>query len=286
MMIDKYGRKVDSLRLSITQRCNLNCLYCHKEGEQNSTGEMSLNIIEKLVITAEKLGYKKIKITGGEPLLRDDIIEIVKLIKKGNFEDISLVTNGLLLEKYAKQLSESGLNRINIGCDSLNSNFLSKNKKNIERGLKAAQDADLYPIKLNMVVLNGINDMEIEQMIEYSRDNNVILQLIELINVDNDFYKKYYFNLDPIENDFVNRAEKIIKRKSNGRKQYDLGNVLVETIRPYHKSFCKNCTKLRITSDGKLKPCLMLNDNLVDFEDQNSFIEAINQRVIFNDRHN
>lgn len=286
-MIDNYGREVDSLRLSVTQRCNLDCPYCHKEGELDNSGqEVSLVKIKKMINTAKELGFKKIKITGGEPLLRSDIIEIIRIIRKNNFEDVSLVTNGMLLGKYAKQLSEDGLHRVNIGCDSLNSNFLSKNRENIEPGLKAAKASNLCPIKLNMVILKGVNDSEIGSMIEFARRNDLILQLIELISTNNDYYAKYRFDLAQVEKNLEGKAVRIIKRKSNNRKQYDLGNVLVEVVRPLHKSFCRNCRKLRVTSDGKLKPCLMLNNNLVEFKDKRSFIKAIKERVIFNDRHN
>lgn len=284
-MIDNYGREVDSLRLSVTGRCNLACPYCHREGTPgDNKEEMSLSKIEKIIDTARGLGFKKIKLTGGEPLLREDIIEIIKIIKKNNFEDISLVTNGFLLEKYAQQLSLSGLDRINIGCDSANAKFLSKNKENIEPGLKLAKTFNLYPIKLNMVVLKGINDGEIASMKEFARQNGVILQLIELINTHNDYYTKYHFDLGPMEKIFARKAVRVIKRESNERRQYYLEDALVEVVRPVHKFFCKNCRKLRITSDGNLKPCLMLNDNLVEFKDKNSFLKAINQRVIFNDR--
>jgi len=284
-MIDNHGREVDSLRLSVTERCHLACPYCHREGSSgDNKEEMSLSKIEKIITTARGLGFKKIKLTGGEPLLREDIIEIIKIIKKNNFEDISLVTNGLLLEKYAQQLSLAGLDRINIGCDSVNTKFLSKNKENIEPGLMAAKTFNLYPIKLNMVVLKGINDGEIDSLMEFAGQNGVILQLIELINTDNDYYTKYYFDLGPREEIFARKAVKIITRKSHGRRQYYIEDTLVEVVRPVHKLFCKNCRKLRITSDGKLKPCLMLNDNLVEFKDKSSFLKAINQRVIFNDR--
>jgi len=286
-MTDNYGREIDSIKISVTQRCNLDCPYCHKEGEFNNTGcEISLTEIGKMITAAKEFKFKKIKITGGEPLLRNDIIEIIKIIKKNDFEDISLVTNGFLLGQYAGQLSEAGLDRINIGCDSLNFNSLPKNTKNITAGLNAAKASGLFPVKLNMVVLKNVNDGEIDSMIEFARRNDVILQLIELINTDNDYYKKYHFDLEPIEKNLERKAERIIERKDNGRKQYDLGDVLIEVVRPSGKSFCKNCRKLRITSDGKLKPCLMLNDTRVEFKDRSSFIEAVNRRVVFNDRYN
>ncbi|MFH1958561.1 MAG: GTP 3',8-cyclase MoaA [bacterium] len=286
-MTDNYGREIDSIKISVTQRCNLDCPYCHKEGEFNNTGgEISLTEIGKMITAAKEFKFKKIKITGGEPLLRNDIIEIIKIIKKIGFEDISLVTNGFFLGQYAGQLSEAGLDRVNIGCDSPSFNSLPKNTKNITAGLNAAVAAGLFPVKLNMVVLKNVNDGEIDSMIEFARRNDAILQLIELINTDNDYYKKYHCDLEPIEKNLERKAEKIIEKKDNGRKQYDLGDVLIEVVRPTGKSFCKNCRKLRITSDGKLKPCLMLNDTRIEFKDRSSFIEAVNRRVVFNDRHN
>lgn len=265
---------IDNLRISVTYKCNLNCSYCHKEGQLKAKKELSLDRIEKIMEAAKEIGIKKIKITGGEPLLRKDIIDIIRIIKKNNFEDISLVTNGLLLKQYAKQLKESGLDRLNIGCDSLNLAFL-KNKNNIIGSLKAAKEVGLTPIKINMVVLKGINDNEIHKMIEFARENGAILQLIELIKINDDFYNKHYFSLEKIEEQLKKKAVLIIKRKMQNRKQYDLGDVLVEVIRPFHNKFCENCNRIRITSDGKIKPCLLRNDNLIDFKNKNSLLKAI-----------
>src|SRR3989338_9773238 len=118
---------INSLRLSVTQRCNLKCPYCHKEGQISSEKELSLKEIENIIKNAKSIGIKKIKITGGEPLVREDIAAVVGIIKKYNFEEISMVTNGFLLDKYAFELKEAGLNRENIGCDSLSSSILLKN---------------------------------------------------------------------------------------------------------------------------------------------------------------
>ncbi len=274
--------EVNSLRLSITQQCNLKCPYCHREGQSISKREMTLDEIEKIIKNAKEVGIKKIKITGGEPLIRKDVIEIIEIIKKYDFEDISLVTNGFLLARYAKDLKIAGLNRVNIGCDSLSSNILLKNKKNIEPGLMKAKKVGLYPIKLNMVVLKDINDKEINDMIDFSRKNKVILQLIELINVNenNGFYKKHFFNLGGIEKELEKKSVYITKKAMQNRKQYDLGDVLVEIVRPFTNEFCKHCKRIRITADGKIKPCLMRNDNLVEFQDKNSFIETIRKKSV------
>ncbi len=273
---------IEDLRLSVTQRCNLDCPYCHKEGQPTSKKEMTLGEIERIIKDAKEIGIKKIKVTGGEPLVRNDIMEIIKIIKKYDFEDISLVTNGFLLARYAKDLKEAGLDRLNIGCDSLNSNILLKNKKNIEAGLKKAKDVGLNPIKLNMVVLKGINDKEIKDMIGFARKNKAVLQLIELVNmnVNEKFYKKHFSGLGDTEKEFERKSVLIIKKERHNRRQYNLGDVLVEVVRPFTNEFCKNCRRIRITADGKIKPCLMRNDNLVEFKDKYSFVEAIKKKGV------
>jgi len=243
-------KEINSLRLSVTQRCNLSCPYCHREGELNPAKETSLEEIEEIIKNAKSIGIKKIKITGGEPLVREDITAIIRIIKKYNFEELSLVTNGFLLDKYAFELKEAGLNRVNIGCDSLSSNILLKNAENIKSGLRAA------------------------------KENDAVLQLIELINIDDEFYKKHYFSLKEIEKELEKKAMMVIKKDMHNRRQYDLGDVMIEIVRPFTKDFCQNCTRLRITSDGRIKPCLMRNDNLIDFKDKCSLIEAIKEKGV------
>ena len=275
-------RKIDSLRISLTQKCNLKCPYCHKEGQADSEKEISLAEIDKLAVAARNLGIDRVKLTGGEPLLRKDVVEIVSALKKRGFSDISMVTNGVLLEKYARQLKDAGLGRVNIGCDSAEMNFL-KNQKDMSAGLAAAKEAGLSPIKLNMIVMKGLNVHEIPKMMDFARENGAILQLIELINFgsaeDNDFYKRHYYSLEEIEVGLQEKAVSIKERHMQNRKQYDLGDLKVEVVRPFHNSFCENCTRVRVTPDGKVKPCLMRNDNLVIFENEDSLRKAIRLKV-------
>jgi len=292
MVKDPYGREITLMRLSVTQKCNLNCFYCHREGEDNKNKgdkEISVSEIKRIVRVASKLGIKKVKITGGEPLLRKDIVEIVKEISKiEGIEDISMTTNGFFLDKFAHQLKNNGLNRVNIGCDSLSSSILPKNIKNIEKGLKSAVDAGLNPLKINMVVLKGINENEISKMMEISKKYNAILQLIELIPTDKFFFDKFFFSLEGIEKELERNASSVFVRDVNFRKQYFVNGAVVEVVRSYlNKNFCKNCKKIRITSNGFIKPCLMRNDNLVkinfnsDDEIMKSFLEGINKREIY-----
>ena len=158
----------NALRISVTQKCNLKCPYCHNEGQLKSDNEMSLEKIKRIADAAKAAGIKKIKITGGEPLLRKDIVEIVKAFK--GFEDISMVTNGVYLDKYAFKLKKAGLHRINIGCDSLKNKHL-QNRKNMIKGLNACKKAGFSNLKLNMVVLKGVNDSEIKDLIGFAKKN-------------------------------------------------------------------------------------------------------------------
>lgn len=279
-MKDKFGRTIDCLRISVTQRCNLDCTYCHHEGEFKPGPEISPKEIKKRVEVFSEMGIQKVKITGGEPLIRTDILEIVKIISSiQGIEEVSITSNGLLLEDLAVDLKKAGLSRINIGCDSMTS-LLPKNIQKIKKGLAAVRNAGLNPVKINMVVLKGINEGEINKMIDFARDNHVILQLIELINVNKSYYQKHYFPLDRIESELEKKAYQVLTREMQARKQYFLDGVVVEIVRSNKEGFCLKCPKIRLTSDGRIKPCLMRHDNLTDFENKDSICKAIEERCI------
>jgi len=279
-MKDKFGRGIDHLRISVTQKCNLTCTYCHHEGEFNPGPELSPKEIKKSVELFSEMGIQKVKITGGEPLIRTDILEIVKEISSiQGIKEVSMTTNGLLLEDLAADLKKAGLSRINIGCDSMTS-VLPKNIQKIKKGLVAVRNARLNPVKINMVVLRDINEKEIDKMIDFARDNHVILQLIELIDVNKSYYQKHYFPLDSVESELEKKAFQIQTRKMQARKQYFLDGVVVEIVRPNKEGFCLKCPKIRLTSDGRIKPCLLRQDNLTVFENKDSIIKAVGERCI------
>jgi len=234
---------------------------------------MTLQEIIRIAKTAVNLGIARIKLTGGEPLMRKDIREIVTGIAKiSGLKDLSLTTNGLLLSGLAKDLHDAGLNRLNISLPSLNPETYSKltggKLEDALEGVKAAVDAGFCPVKLNMVVLKGVNVNDVPDMIEYAAKMGVILQLIELdpVNVSNQYYSKHHRSLDEQEEMLRQKAENIEKRRlMHNRLIYHLPNVAVEVVHPIENTdFCMHCTRMRVTSDGKLKPCLMRNDNLTD----------------------
>ncbi|HDO41674.1 MAG TPA: GTP 3',8-cyclase MoaA [Candidatus Bathyarchaeota archaeon] len=271
---DNFGRPVENIRISVTQKCNFRCIYCHREGQQpNFTVEMSAEEIERIVRVAASLGVWGAKLTGGEPLLRNDIIEIVQRISGiSGIKDVSITTNGFFLAQYADQLKEAGLSRVNVSLDTLNPEKFKAitgvdAHENVVEGIIKAAKAGLNPVKVNMVLLKGINEDEVEDMIKFAGEHNLILQIIELERANEDnFYAQYHVDLNHIEKKLRERATKIVVRRMHHRRKYILdGDVEVEIVRPMHNSeFCLHCNRIRLTSDGKLKPCLFRNDNLVD----------------------
>ncbi len=280
MITDKYGRYVDDIRISVTKKCNLKCIYCHHEGQWqndfNKNDEMTPDEIYKIVEIGTKFGIKKVKLTGGEPLIRNDIYEIISKISKLNeIEDISLVTNGTLLKDSVKKLVESGLKRINVSLDCLEPSIyknITKSNNNlipndIIEGIKLAIAHGLTPLKLNMVVLKGVNDTEIERMIELSSDLGATLQLIELVPYrEREGFLKFHVDLSNIEEKIKKSAVKTKIRELQKRMIYFLENgAIIEFVKPYHNpEFCANCHRIRVTSAGRLKPCLRTNTNLIN----------------------
>lgn len=288
---DRYGRKVSNLRISITQRCNLNCSYCHREGQVDAGEEMTVSEILKVVKAGKKLGIDSIKLTGGEPLLREDVLEIISGIRKLGIEDVSMVTNGTLLEGKARALARAGLKRVNVSCDFPEYSALSKKTfGKVKKGILEAKRAGLGPIKLNMLVMKGMKRSSLWRMLALARKSGVILQLIELIDTDRKFYREHHRRIEDIEKELASRADKVVEREFQGRKKYFVDGAEVEVVSPMHNSvFCAKCSRIRLTSDGKLKPCLMRSDNLVDVIGQvrkgatlkqleKLFLEAVKER--------
>jgi cyclic pyranopterin phosphate synthase len=274
---DSFGRPLLNLRISVTQKCNLHCPYCHREGEEKKPGdsvvEMSVEEIVRVVRVAANFGIGHVKITGGEPLLRQDILSIVKNIASLNgLRDLSMTTNGTLLAPLARHLWNYGLKRVNVNIPTLNPgiyrDLLGGDLRNALEGIAEAVDAGLHPVKLNMLVLRGVNDDEIWRMADFAKESGVVLQLIELepINVSQEYFAKYHAPLDAVEAELKGKAVSVKEREfMQNRRVYSLLGVDVEVIRPTENTeFCLHCARLRVTSDGKLKPCLMRKDNLVN----------------------
>ncbi|MFW9813382.1 MAG: GTP 3',8-cyclase MoaA, partial [Candidatus Thorarchaeota archaeon] len=160
--VDRFGRHIDNLRISLTQDCSFSCFFCHREGERDTEGEISSDDVERIVRHASRHGIHNVKLTGGEPLLRKDILEIIERISP-YVSDLSMTTNGVLLEEMARSLKRAGLTRVNVSIHSLDPEIYNRitgfdDLERVKRGVKSAVDAGLTPVKVNMTVLRGYNE--------------------------------------------------------------------------------------------------------------------------------
>ena len=273
---DSYQRPIISLRISIAlSRCNVNCLYCHHDGIMPKSEEMTAEEIFRIAQVAREIGILKIRLSGGEPLIRPDIVEIVEKISTLGFKDVSITTNGTLMERYAEKLVKAGLNRVNVSLDTLNPDtykfITTKNYlESAKEGIRAAAQAGMDPVKVNMVVMKDLNHEEIWDMFQFCKENGAVLQLIELLKTescpDTEFIDQYHYEMSDLEEELAQAADKVKTRDfMQDREEVLCGRREIEIVKPMDNTeFCKNCTRLRITPDGKIKPCLLRNDNLVD----------------------
>ena len=265
-MVDSYGRKVTGLRIALTPRCNLNCIYCHHEGEVKPDGEISDEMVASVARAAAKLGVRSIKFTGGEPLLRHNLAGLIREMPQEL--NLSLTTNGILLAEQARSLAKAGLDRVNVSLDSLDPEtymaITGGQEGDLEKvlaGIDAALDAGLVPIKLNIVVLKE-NEAEIPGLIDFCRKKGLIAQLIQLLDLR---HQGISGDIDAIEQRLAEQADSVHTREMHRRRKYFIDGAEVEIVRPMDNTeFCANCTRLRVTSDGKIKPCLLRSDNLVE----------------------
>jgi len=286
---DPYNRPVSNLRISLTPKCNLSCIYCHREGEKAPKEPLSAPEIAEILRVAAHFGIRSVKFTGGEPMLHPDLLEIIRSVPAGM--ESSITTNGTLLAALAADLKQAGLRRVNVSIDSLNHETYRKitgtdKLDDVLEGINAAVEVGLTPVKLNMVVLAGINDHEIDDFLKFVRGNrNLVLQLIELM----DFNEcTNHSDLNSLEDSLAARSRQIITRRMHHRKKYCLDGAEVEVVRPLHNTdFCAFCNRMRVTSDGKLKPCLLRTDNHIDIrgksgkELEDLFEKAVSLRAPF-----
>jgi GTP 3',8-cyclase len=280
---DAYDRPVTNLRVSLTPQCNLSCIYCHREGEKKTGTQLSTGEIAEIIRTAVHFGIRSVKFTGGEPLLREDLLDIIRSVPAG--VETSITTNGTLLADLAADLRKAGLRRVNVSVDSLNPETYRRitgtdKLGDVLEGIAAALGAGLTPIKLNTVLLKGVNDHEIDEFLAFVRGNrDLVLQLIELMNFNE---CTLHEGIDGLEGELASRSRQIITRRMHHRKKYCLDGAEVEVVRPLHNTeFCAFCNRLRVTSDGKLKPCLLRTDNHIDIRGKSgSELEALFRRAV------
>ena len=262
-MKDSFGREISYLRISITQRCNLNCVYCGKEDCSKKATELTPEMYYRIVKAFAQCGITKVRITGGEPLVRADVTEIVRLIASvEDIETIALTTNAVYLKRYAKALKEAGLTGVNISLDSTDgstyrhltgADVLDK----VFAGIEAAELAGLAPIKINAVLMKGVNADGAEALIHLAKEKPVDVRFIELMPFSdngenealrvsgNEILTQFPF-LQPVESE-------------EGTAKYYQGEGFrgrVGFINPVSQRFCSECNRIRLLCDGKIKPCL------------------------------
>ena len=273
MLVDNYNRKVDYLRVSVTQRCNFRCQYCMPEKPFEWTPKEQLLSYEemfKFIKVSIDNGVKKIRITGGEPLVRDDLDKFIKMIYDYKSDiDLALTTNGFLLKAQVKKLKEAGLKRINVSLDSLEREtfwYLTKKDalETVISGIEAALSEGLF-VKINTVMMKDINEHEIISLYEYAKQRGIQIRFIEYMENENaTSYLKTLpskYVLEQISKKHL--IDEIETKESSAAKLYkDESGFVFGIIEPYDDSFCKSCNRIRLSAEGDLIPCLYFEDSL------------------------
>ncbi|NOU01212.1 MAG: GTP 3',8-cyclase MoaA [Gallionella sp.] len=276
---DGIGRQIGYLRISVVDRCNLRCDYCRPAADDFHTAPrqhlLTFEEIERIVRVAANLGVEKIRLTGGEPLVRKGIVELVaRIAAVSGIRDLAMSTNATLLGEYAQPLRDAGLHRVNISLDTLDERKFSQltggNLRDVLRGIHAAQDAGLTPIRLNAVLLRGINDKEAGQLIDFSIREQLELRFIELMPMREGMdWQKHYYPVTEllVQPEVMERVDMTTwQRQGSSAARYLAlrhASGRVGFIEPMSNRFCEGCNRLRLMSDGKLRPCLPA-DNEVD----------------------
>ncbi|GAA0127217.1 GTP 3',8-cyclase MoaA [Clostridium sp. CTA-19] len=291
-MIDSFGRNINYLRISVTDLCNLRCKYCIPEQGINKIDNkeiLTLEEIEEITKIFVELGVTKVRITGGEPLVRKNVLKLIKNI--GSIEkikDFSITTNGTLLEDYIEELKAFGVNRLNISLDTFNEDrykYITRGGElqKVLNGIEKAKQMGISPIKFNVVLVKGFNDDEIKDFVNLTIDEDVHVRFIELMPIGqckNWSLGKFISNetiLSKVKGLEEDKSEDI----SSPAKYYKLPNAKgkVGLISSISCSFCKDCNRIRLTCDGKLKLCLH-SDEEIDLKNPLRNGEDVKQIII------
>ena len=298
-LIDRFGRRIEYLRLSVTDRCDLRCTYCMPEGFtgfEEPAHWLTFDEIERLISLFAKLGLKRLRLTGGEPLLRRNLTELTgRLSTIPGIEDLSLSTNATQLHKHAKALKQSGVTRLNISLDSLQPDRVEKISgrpvlDKIIRGIMAGKQAGFAPIKINMVAMKGTNDDEIDDMVEFCINHGFTLRMIEAMPMGDTGRNTQFLDLQPIKQRLQERFGLIDGVFPGGGPARYLkspdGKFSIGFITPISQHFCETCNRVRLSVDGTLYMCLgqeekfefrpLLRGGATDQEIEEAILTAIN----------
>jgi cyclic pyranopterin phosphate synthase len=276
-LIDSFGRVHNNLRISVTDRCNLRCTYCMPEEVvfMERSRLLTFEEITHFVRVAVPLGIDKVRLTGGEPLMRRDLSRLAAMLTAiPGLEDVGLTTNGLLLAEHAQSLFDAGLRRINISLDTLDAGRFRQltRRDGLDRvlaGIAAAQEAGFAPIKVNAVVIRGVNDCDVVGLARAARDNGWEMRFIEYMPIGADAWErnKVFFAheiLEAIEKEVAPLAPAANGDPRSPAMDFDYcdGGGRVGLIASVSRPFCRGCNRLRLTSEGKLRNCLFALDEV------------------------
>lgn len=273
---DNFGRQITDLRISVTDRCNFRCVYCRSADPENyrDHGEILLwPELNRLAGVFLRLGIHKVRITGGEPLVRSGVEDYIARLSALGFQDLSMTTNGFLLGERLPRLLDAGLHRINISLDSLDSARFeritrTKTFSSVMDGIAAAQRSRLAPVKVNAVLVRGFNEDEVESFAQFARDRGVIMRFIEFMPLDADRHwsRDRVVSASEIHDRISARwpLVQIAHERSETARKYRFADGApgeIGLIAPVTQPFCGYCSRIRLTADGKLRTCLFSKED-------------------------
>lgn len=275
-LIDPFGRTIEYIRLSVTDRCDLRCSYCLPKGFQGFEEPahwLSFDEIERVVGAFGRLGVKRVRLTGGEPLVRKHLPDLAnRLAMLPGIEDLSLSTNATRLEKYAAQLKAAGISRINVSLDTLRAerfrDITQGKLAKVMAGLMSAKGAGLSPIKINMVVMAGVNDDEVEDMVEFCLQHDFTLRFIETMPMGDTgrSASEHYIDLQTVRQRLEKRFDLLPGVMPGGGParyvQVAGTDLKIGFITPISQHFCESCNRVRLSVDGTLYLCLGQEDKV------------------------
>jgi len=273
LLTDKFGRAITDLRISITDRCNYKCVYCRTGNEGAFYGELPFPDYLRMARVLVSLGIKKVRLTGGEPLLRKGIVEFVRDLSTlctvdGDPLDLAVTTNGHLLADMAQPLKDAGLNRITVSMDAVDPDRFARITRvpggfdHMLAGIRAARRAGLWPLKVNCVLMRGFNEDQIIPFGMFAREEGVVVRFIEFMPLEEDrvWSPATVVTLDEILNRMAEYRPLVeiprARSETARRYRFDDGVGEIGIIAPVSHPFCGHCSRIRITSDGKIRTCL------------------------------
>src|SRR5579863_129409 len=274
-LTDNFGRPIIDLRVSVTDRCNFRCVYCRSANHENHMPGHELlewGEYERLVGILAGMGIRKVRVTGGEPLVRPGVEDFIARLKQLGVRDLSMTTNGYLLAERCDRLVAAGLDRINISLDTLQREKFERVTRtqtfdNVMAGIDAAHSSPLRPVKVNAVLVRGLNDDEVEDFAEFARDRNLIMRFIEFMPLDAD--RAWTRNMMVPSAEVYRRISErwplvpVVHERSETARKYRFadGRGEIGLISPVTQPFCGFCSRIRLTADGKLRTCLFSKDD-------------------------